>query len=106
MRAPQGNTRPSVMQLGKKTVTDFRPLPDDWIYRPANPAANSTARAYFGYQADRRFRLLRPGSAVKLNVREGDLVNLTNTDGATRLWLLTFDNAAVSYTHLTLPTKA
>ncbi len=67
-----------------------------WLHRPGNPVAHTGARTYVGYEPNSVSRLLRPGSAVKLTLHSGDLVNLINTDGATTVWLMTFNDAGDS----------
>lgn len=72
--------------------------PLDWLYQPFRGGLDSSARRYAGFDPEKRTRLLRPASPVKLSVREGDLITLTNHDGATPVVLLPVDaSGAVDY---------
>jgi len=73
-----------------------RPPPPDWIHQPAKCGLDSVARHYRGYQSDRHIRLLRPATAIKLELADGDLISLTNQDGATSVLLMTFNTRGES----------
>lgn len=61
------------------------------MYQPAGGGFDSIARQYRGYDTQRRVRCLRPARPVMLQLQAGDLVTLTNTDGATPVWLIAVD---------------
>ena len=63
----------------------------EWLYSPGNLGRGSSGRHYFGYQPQKRPRLLRPACPVKLDVEADDLINLCNLDGATPVLLFTCD---------------
>lgn len=66
-----------------KIETVFKPAPLSWLYQPSDGGFNSASRQYRGYDSRYRKRSLRPARPVKLQLQEGDLVTLTNSDGAT-----------------------
>ena len=67
------------------------PPPLDWLHQPRDGGFDSRARRYRGYSSAKRPRLLRPAQPLRLELRDGDLLTLTNTDGATPVLLLPFD---------------
>ncbi|MBX2867320.1 MAG: aminomethyltransferase family protein [Acidiferrobacterales bacterium] len=73
-----------------------QPPPLDWLYQPANGGQDSKSRHYRGYDATSQSRLLRPARPVKLEMRGGDLLCLTNEDGATPVLIITFDDRGQS----------
>ena len=76
----------------RRFSTEKRPPPPlEWIHQPADGGLDSLARRYRGYRTDRHVRLLRPARTIKLELSAGDLIALTNQDGATPVLLLTFD---------------
>ena len=66
-------------------------VPLDWVHRPAGGGFDSRARHYAGHGGSHPIRLLRPDRPVLLHLATGDLLNLTNRDGATPVFLLPFD---------------
>lgn len=63
-----------------------------WLHSPENLGRGHSGRRYFGYQPEKRPRLLRPASPIKLDLTTSDLITLNNIDGATAVLLLTFDD--------------
>ena len=70
----------------------FKPEPLDWLYQPPGGGFDSKARRYRGFDVQHRRRCLRPARPVKLQLQSGDLVTLTNTDGATPVLLIALNN--------------
>jgi len=66
-----------------------------WLYQPPAGGFDSKARSYRGYD-HRRVRCLRPARPVRLALHEGDLVTLTNTDGATPVLLVALNEQGES----------
>ena len=79
---------PWCQELEVKIETVFKPEPLSWLYQPSDGGFNSEARQYRGYDSRYRKRALRPSRPVKLQLQEGDLVTLTNSDGATPVLLM------------------
>ena len=52
---------------------------------------DSDSRSYSGFDQQNRSRLLRPARPVKLELQQGDLLTLINSEGGTPILLLTFD---------------
>lgn len=68
--------------------TQFRPEPLSWYYQPSAGGFDSSSRTYRGYDRSRRINTLRPSRPVCLTLRAGDLITLTNKDGATPVLLV------------------
>lgn len=79
--------------LRSRALSGSLPPRLDWLHRPENQGLDSTARTYPGFQSNRKAKLLRPAAPIKLSLIAGDLVNLTNLDGATPVLLMPFDEA-------------
>ena len=62
-----------------------------WLYSPEHLGRGLSGRHYFGFQTNKRPRLLRPATPVKLELKACDLINIENVDGATPLLILTFN---------------
>ena len=65
----------------------------EWLHSPSEYGRGSPARQYTGFKADKRERLLRPNTPIKLTLQADDLINLNNIDGATPVLLLTFNDS-------------
>ena len=63
-----------------------------WLHSPDQLGRGSSGRHYFGYQAQKRPRLLRPAAPIKLSLKADDLLSLENLDGATPVLILTFND--------------
>ncbi len=76
------------------------------IYAPANGGYSSVSRGYSGFttRPDVRKHQLRPRRPVHLQLRESDVVSITNVEGGTAIWLIPFDQTATNdLTALGLP---
>jgi len=62
-----------------------------WLYQPPGGGFDSNARQYRGFDSTSRLRLLRPARPVKLFLKAGDLLSLTNTDGGTPVLVFAID---------------
>lgn len=62
-----------------------------WLYQPDDGGRGSGSRSYRGYDTHRKLQQLRPDRPVKLELQEGDLLTLTNDDGGSTVFLLTFN---------------
>ncbi len=83
------SVRHFTIQAGANKIESvFKPEPLAWLYQPPNGGFDSKARHYRGYNTQTRIRCLRPARPVKLQLESGDLVTLTNTDGATPVLLI------------------
>ena len=65
-----------------------KPGPLSWLYQPPAGGFDSASRLYRGFNARRATRTLRPSRPVKLALQTGDLVRMTNSDGATAVLVL------------------
>jgi len=70
------------------TGNPFKPEPLSWLYQPPEGGFNSNSRRYRGFETNQLVRTLRPARPIKLDLLAGDLVSITNTDGATPVLLL------------------
>jgi len=66
----------------------FRPEPLAWLYQPPNGGLDSRSRSYRGFNRQSRVRSLRPARPVRVELDTGDLLTLTNSDGATPVLLI------------------
>ena len=66
----------------------FRPEPLAWLYQPPNGGLDSRSRSYRGFNRHSRVRTLRPARPVRVELDTGDLLTLTNSDGATPVLLI------------------
>lgn len=66
------------------------------IHSPVNGGYDSQERAYHGFKRpdDRRDYQLRPAEPLLLELDRDDLVNITNTEGATAVWLVPYNGSA------------
>lgn len=69
------------------------------IHSPKNGGFDSAERAYHGFSQTpgRRDYQIRPANPVRCALHEGDLVTITNTEGATSVWLIPFDSDGQSH---------
>ena len=62
------------------------------MYQPPGGGFDSRSRVYRGYDQSQRTRTLRPARPVRVELQQGDLLTLNNTDGATPVLLLALDD--------------
>jgi len=95
VRSQDGSDSRAASSSGDRTansaIASPRPAPLDWLYQPANGGYGSNSRSYRGYDKQHQARLLRPARPIKLQLEDGDLLTLINTDGHTPVLLMTFD---------------
>ena len=72
----------------KQSSVRAKPAPLSWLYQPPAGGFDSASRLYRGFNTRRATRTLRPSRPVKLSLQTGDLVRLTNSDGATPVLVL------------------
>ncbi len=61
----------------------YQPAPLAWLYQPRAGGLDSRSRTYRGYNCSRRAQTLRPSRPAQVDLLAGDLLTLSNSDGAT-----------------------
>lgn len=76
-----------------ETDQQFRPAPLSWLYQPSDGGFDSYSRRYRGYNSQRSSKRLRPARPVKIKLKPGDLLSITNTDGATPVLIFALNDS-------------
>lgn len=77
----------------RNSISGYQPSPLAWLHQPANGGLSSESRIYRGQESGSQRRILRAARPAKLELRRGDLLTITNVDGATPLILIPLDSA-------------